>query len=245
MPKSSNKATVLGAFTGLQNQTVNEASASRSSMRETAQAWIREAILDGRYHAGEKLIERELCNATGASRSVLREALSHIEAIGLIVRQSYRGYTVTDLSSHSIDEIFELRAAVETLAAELFTERASEQEIADLKHAFKEVEAAMLSASVVRIRKAKEQFFAIIFSGCRNGEIRRALENVIDRVSYLRSQLMSDPQRRQDSLHEMRRLASALCERNRLEARAASLAHLESARVALTRVLAESKLARV
>lgn len=219
----------------------NESGKIDTSMRESVQTWIREAILNGQYRAGEKLIERELSDATGASRSVLREALSHTEATGLIVRQSYRGYTVANLSIRSIHEIFELRAAVETLAVELFTERASDQELEELKQAFDALERVMQTDNVGQIRNAKEQFFSIVFNGCRNTEIRRALGNVIDRISYLRTQLMSNPQRRQDSLREMRRLALALFERNRFEARHASIAHLEAAREALTQMLSDEK----
>lgn len=218
---------------------------AEKSLRESTQAWIREAILAGRYQAGEKLIERELSEMTGASRSVLREAMSHIEARGLIVRQSFRGYTVAQLSPRSIFEIFELRASVETLAAELFTERASDQEVDEIGAAFKAIEAGILANDLKKIRAAKDLFFAILFSGCRNTEIRRALENVIDRISYLRTQLMSDPRRRQDSLVEMRLLAEALQDRNRVEARAASLAHLESARDALVAQLSAAAKTKV
>lgn len=211
-----------------------------SSLRETTQAWLREAILGGRYKAGEKLIERELCELTGASRSVLREALSHIEAKGLIVRQSYRGFKVAQVSTRSIFEIFELRATVETFAAELFTERASEQEVAEIGAAFAAIERGILDSDLTKIRAAKDWFFSVLYSGCRNNEIRRAMENVSDRIAYLRTQLMSDPRRRQDSLVEMRQLAAALQDRNRVEARAASLAHLESARDSLVRQLSDA-----
>ena len=193
-----------------------QAGSPELSLRESTQAWIREAILSGRYQAGEKLVERELSEKTGASRSVLREALSNIEARGLIVRQSFRGYSVAKLSAHSVFEIFELRASVETLAAELFAERASDEEIEAIGAAFKSIEAGIHAGDLQRIRTAKDEFFSILFSGCRNSEIRRALENVIDRISYLRTQLMSDPRRRHDSLGEMRRLADALQDRNRM-----------------------------
>ena len=227
------------------NDQEQKTSLPEASLREATQAWIREAILSGRYQGGEKLIERELSEMTGASRSVLREALSHIEAQGLIVRQSFRGYSVAKLSTRSIFEIFELRASVETLAAELFAERASDQEVEQIGAAFKAIEAGIHASDLKQIRIAKDRFFGVLYSGCRNGEIRRALENVIDRISYLRSQLMSDPRRRQDSLVEMRLLAEALQERNRVEARAACLAHLESARDALVKQLSVAAKAKV
>jgi len=80
------------------------------------------------------------------------------------------------------------------------------------------------------MRLVKERYYELLFSGCRNREIRRALENIIERVHYLRGRLMSDPERRQRSLEEMRRLTGALLARDRIEARAASLAHLTAAR---------------
>ena len=112
-----------------------------TTLRAQAQNTLRNAILNGRFKAGQKLIERELCELTGASRSILREALINLEANGLIERQSYRGFTVTQIGPRKVKEIFELRATLETLAAELFTERASDQEIQAVADVFIELEA--------------------------------------------------------------------------------------------------------
>jgi len=59
------------------------------------------------------------------------------------------------------------------------------------------------------------------------------LENVIDRIYYLRGQTMQDPARRAESLDEMRRLTDSLVSRNKDDARAASLAHIGAARDAI------------
>lgn len=208
-------------------------------LRDTTQTVLREAILDGTLPAGQKLVERELVEMTGASRSILREALSNLEARGLIEHQSFRGYTVARIEPRSVYEIFELRVAVETLAAELFTERASDQEIADIAASFARLSKVIKTDNVQAIRRAKSDFFSILFTGCRNAEIRRALENVIDRISFLRSRLMSDPNRRKEALVEMQTLARALERRDRFAARAASINHLTSARNALLAMLAE------
>ena len=204
-----------------------------TTLRARTQNVLRNAILDGHFKAGQKLVERELSELTGASRSILREALVHLEAHGLIERQSYRGFSVTRLSAQKVCEIFELRASLETLAAELFTERASAQEIAALGEALTALEQCVVAFDLGRMRSAKEHYYEVLFTGCRNEEIRRALENIIDRVYYLRSRLMMDPVRRETSLAEMRRLTAALINRDRLAARAASLAHLEAARDAV------------
>ena len=201
-----------------------------TTLRAHVRNVLRNAILDGQFKVGQKLIERELCALTGASRSILREVLVNLEANGLIERRSYRGFTVTKLSPRKVSEIFELRATLETLAAELFTERASEQELTALREVLLELEQGVFAADIGRMRAAKERYYDILFTGCRNVEIRRALENVIDRIYYLRSQSMMDPVRRDVSLEEMRRLTTALVNRDRLAARAANQAHLIAAR---------------
>ena len=152
------------------------------------------------------------------------------QASGLIERQSNRGYSVTLLSPRQADEIFELRMSLETLAAELFSERASDAELDELERLLDELETSVASGEVPRMRRVKERYYELLFRGCRNREIRRALENIIERVHYLRGRLMGDPERRVRSLEEMRRLTAALLARDRLEARAASIAHLTAAR---------------
>ena len=208
------------------------------SLRTHVENVVRNAIFDGLYPTGHKLVERELCELTGASRSILREALASLEAKGLIQRESYRGYSVSELNVRQIYEIFELRATLETLAAELFAERASEAEMGELARLLEDLETCVSSGDQPQMRLVKERYYELLFSGCRNREIRRALENIIDRVHYLRGRLMSDPARRRKSLEEMRRLTAALLARDRIEARAASIEHLTAARDTLLESMA-------
>jgi DNA-binding GntR family transcriptional regulator len=210
------------------------------TLRSKVQRKLRNAILDGRYAAGQKLVERELCELTGASRSILREALAGLEASGLVESESYRGYRVTLLSMRKIGEIFELRSSLETQAAELFAERASDAEMAELQSLLVELEDSILKSDLSQMRLIKERYYELLFGGCRNDEIRRALENIIDRVHYLRGRLMSDAGRREESLLEMKRLTAALIARDRLSARAASLAHLAAARDAALAAMAQN-----
>ncbi|NKB77399.1 MAG: FCD domain-containing protein [Gammaproteobacteria bacterium] len=212
-----------------------------STLRSHTQAVLRSAILNGKFEAGQKLVERELCEVTGASRSVLREALVNLEVNGLIERQSYCGYRVTKLDARTVCEIFELRSSLETQAAELFAERASESELQSLNEEVSALASCVENFDLETMRVVKERYYDILFIGCRNRELRRALENIIDRVSYLRSRLMLDPDRRQASLNEMRTMTAALLKRDRMATRAASLAHLAAAREAVLLSMSDEK----
>ena len=84
----------------------------KETLVESAYQWIREAILDGNIQPGAKLIERELTQATGVSRSALREALASLDEKGLVHREPYRGYRVTNLTKKQVQDLYELREVV-------------------------------------------------------------------------------------------------------------------------------------
>ena len=200
---------------------------------------LRDAIIFGEFEAGQKLKERELCLLTGASRSIVREAMVHLERDGLVQRRSYSGFSVIALNARSITEIFELRFAVETFAAELFVERASDQEVAALQDAMRRIEKHFGGDSFKEIWAAKKVYYDVLFAGCRNEEIRRALLNVTDKVFLMRNQLLSDAGRRMNSLDEMHALTAAIVQRDPRKVRLASQAHIRSARDALLDRFAE------
>jgi GntR family transcriptional regulator, trigonelline degradation regulator len=213
-------------------------SASRDSTRRSQlHAKLRDLILDGYFSAGQKLIERELCELTGVSRSILREALVSLESSGLIQNESYRGYSVTRLGIRKVYEIFELRSSLETQAAELFAERASELEMSELSEILTELENCVKNFDLTEMRVIKEHYYELLFNGCRNEEIKKALGIIIDRVYYLRSYLMTDPERRKASLGEMTALTQALLARDRPAARVATLRHLQAARDSVVKAM--------
>jgi DNA-binding GntR family transcriptional regulator len=202
-------------------------------------ARLRDAIIFGEFKAGQKLKERELCLLTGASRSVVREAMVRLERDGLVQSRSYSGFSVVNLNVRSITEIFELRFAVETFAAQLFIERASNQEMVALQDAMQSIEKNFSGNNFKVIWAAKKQYYDVLFEGCRNEEIRRSLLNVTDKVLLMRNQLLSDADRRISSINEMRALTTAIVERDPRKVRFASQAHILSARDSLLDHLVE------
>lgn len=210
------------------------------TLRSRLQALLANYIFDGRFKGGDRLIERELCELTGASRPAIREALVYLESRGLLERQSFRGFRVVSLSVGKISEIFELRMVLETFAAELFVERASDEELARLEGIFFKMERSVKKYDRVRLRELKYEYYEALFIGARNPELWKALDSIVYRVFYLRSRLLSNADRRKASIEEFRALTSALLTRNKPLAREASLIHLKNARDALVAQIVES-----
>ena len=205
----------------------------KETLVEFAYQWIREAILDGNIQPGAKLIERELTQTTGVSRSALREALVSLDEKGLVQREPYRGYRVTNLTKKQVQDLYELREVVESQAAELFALRATDSDLKDLSVAFSYLKDNIFHQDMAVVRRAKVNYYSVIYAGCKNVELERALSNLIERIFYLRGRSLLAQSRRKKSLAEFKSLTDALIRRDRKGAREITHQHLKAAKEAI------------
>ncbi|NVK33634.1 MAG: GntR family transcriptional regulator [Rhodobacteraceae bacterium] len=101
-------------------------------VQEIAQQ-IGDAIAKGQLKPGDRITELRLAKEFGTSRAPVREAARLLESQGLVVSSPRRGFFVRTLSECDLDDMFELRMALELHAAELAVERITDEEISQLK----------------------------------------------------------------------------------------------------------------
>jgi DNA-binding GntR family transcriptional regulator len=101
---------------------------------------VRKAIIDGVYRPGESIRQETLARQFSVSRVPIREALSRLEADGLIVLRPRRGYVIKELDAGEIAEIFEMRAVIEEHAAYAATKARSAQDVKDVEALLRRVE---------------------------------------------------------------------------------------------------------
>ncbi|MEV7086237.1 GntR family transcriptional regulator [Streptomyces sp. NPDC093085] len=89
----------------------------RSTLRERCTAFVRDRIISGALRPGEHIVEAALSEELGVSRGTLRESLRLLEAEGLVVGDGRGHLLVRELSAQEIVEVFEVREALEVLAA--------------------------------------------------------------------------------------------------------------------------------
>ena len=179
------------------------------------------------------MIERELTQTTGVSRSALREALASLDEKGLVQREPYRGYRVTNLTKKQVQDLYELREVVESQAAELFALRATDSDLKDLSVAFSYLKDNIFHQDMAVVRRAKVNYYSVIYAGCKNVELERALSNLIERIFYLRGRSLLAQSRRKKSLAEFKALTDALIRRDRKGAREITHQHLKAAKEAI------------
>ena len=102
---------------------------------------IRRAIIDGDFKEGDRLVEAELAALAGISRTPIREALRRLAAEGFVQIRAGAGAVVTRWTRSEVEELFEIRAALESLGAGLAAMNANKQDIQELSEMCQEMEA--------------------------------------------------------------------------------------------------------
>jgi DNA-binding GntR family transcriptional regulator len=100
------------------------------SLADAVVAHIRDAIIRGAYVPGQPLTEAALAEELGTSRGTVREALRELGSLGLVTRSPHKGAVVSTLTAKDAEEIYTLRAALESFAAQVAVERGNLDEAA-------------------------------------------------------------------------------------------------------------------
>ncbi len=160
-------------------------------LREVVFRAIREAILKGELKAGERLMEIQLAEKLGVSRTPIREALRKLELEGLVVSIPRKGAMVAQMSAAEFEDMLVVRKSLEKLAASLACQRMTEEEMQDLERFANEMEDAMKRKNVIEIATADENFHECIYKSSKNPKLISILNSLREqfyryRVEYLK-----------------------------------------------------------
>lgn len=153
---------------------------------ELAYARIRQAIVEGRYGPGHRLIEQRIAEEFQLSRTPVREALRILDAEGLVVSERNKGATVRDVTTKDVRDLYALRSRLESLAAELAAERATEAHIAALGRAIVDYDAAARRGkagsleSAQALNDANLAFHGTIVEAAQHSRLQRLLARTVD-----------------------------------------------------------------
>jgi DNA-binding GntR family transcriptional regulator len=152
----------------------------------TAYTQIRQAIVEGRYRPGQRLIEQRIAEEFELSRTPVREALRRLEAEGLVLSEPNRGAIVRDVSMEDVTDLYGLRARLEAYAAELAAVRIEPAEVAQLDAGIAAFAAALRSGpedsieTTRAIDAANRQIHGTILAAARHERLSRMLERTVD-----------------------------------------------------------------
>jgi DNA-binding GntR family transcriptional regulator len=210
-------------------------------VREHALDKLRNAISRGLYPPGMRLVERELCEALGVSRTSVREALRQLQAENLIEVGKRRNITVAVISSKDAEDIYLMREMLETLAVRRFVARADEAAIKKLVRIHKDLRKVLNKGDVRELALMASEFYETILVNSDSKVIADMARQLLTRVNYLRMRSMAEPHRLEDGIHEWDRLIEAIVAGNANAAAKAMSEHLANARRAVVAKLQQEE----
>ncbi|HVJ40549.1 MAG TPA: GntR family transcriptional regulator [Dongiaceae bacterium] len=208
-----------------------------TTLRQQVLEVLRRAIIDSHFKPGERLVERELCEMTGVSRTSVREALRHLESEGLVQNIPNKGPSVAKVTAEEAQQIYEIREVLEGLAGRLFAERATAKQVDRLQEALAKLKDAFSIGETRHIVAEATKFYDVMLEGCGNDLIRDMIRSLQARVVFLRGTSMSHPGRAPGSFGEMTLIVEAICRRDAGATEAACKQHVRQARDAALRML--------
>lgn len=192
---------------------------------------LRQAILERKLAPGQRLIERELVELTGVSRTSIREALRELAAEGLVTTIPNKGTVVAEVTVEEARQLYQVRSALEGLAGRLFVENATNAQRRALANALRAVERAAAKGSPAMLA-AKDKFYDVLFEGGGNEALRSIAGTLHARVNLLRSLSLSVPGRSAESLAELAEIVAAVQAGDADAAAKACSHHVEAAGMA-------------
>lgn len=157
-----------------------------------------------------RLDERQLAQDFGISRTPVREAMAQLEREGFVRSVPRRGIYVVRKTKQEVIEMITAWAALESMAARLITERASDEEIASLRRMFATFEGDKLHAKLDEYSEVNIQFHQAIIQMSGNHVLIRLAENLFTHMRMIRRQTIGEEDRVDRSIHDHMNIIQAL-----------------------------------
>lgn len=206
---------------------------------------LRQAIIEGRLAPGARLIERELIDLTGVSRTVIREALRQLESEAIVETIPNKGPIVRQLTREEAEDLYAIRGVLEGLAARMFVANATAEDIAALKDAFDRTVEAYDSGSPDDILVVKNEFYNILFSGAGSETLSSMIATLYARIWRWRAlglgHAKRSSHRSQQSITALRDLYEALKDRDGERAETIARQEVMNAAAEIMRIFGEEE----
>lgn len=214
---------------------------SYKPLRELVCETIRQAIIDGTFSPGERLMEIQMADEMGVSRTPVREAIRKLELEGFVVMIPRRGTYVADISIKDITEIYEIRTSLDVLAAGLAAERITDEELETLNRLLVEIGQYIADKNMEKIVEADTAFHDVLYQASRNERLCSIINNLREQLTGIRGRSMSYPGRLIETMDEHRSLIDSIASRDVERAQEAARMHIENAEHTLMKSLAVEK----
>jgi DNA-binding GntR family transcriptional regulator len=180
------------------------------SKSEIVYDFLKLNILNGKLKPDERIAVADIAKILSVSGIPIREALTKLEAEGLITITPHIGASVVKIDKIKLEEIHVIRTELEGLATQLACPCLKEEDFERLEQTLKESEAAFAAADYKELTELNESFHFTIYRSCPNQSLNKMIVELLNKSRFASSSLVISESRAKNSIEEHRLIVQAL-----------------------------------
>jgi DNA-binding GntR family transcriptional regulator len=204
-------------------------------LRDVVFKTLRQGILTGELKPGERLMEIHLAQKLGVSRTPIREAIRKLELEGLVTMIPRRGAEVAQMTEKSLQDVMEVRRALDVLSAELACDRMTEEEKKALCQACQEFEKAVKAENFKKIAEKDVALHNIITEAARNDRLILLVNQLAEQMYRYRFEYIKDVSQHKLLIEEHKAIYESIISCNKDAAAKAAKIHIDNQENAVMR----------
>ncbi len=197
-------------------------------LRDVVFNTLRKAILTGQLKPGDRLMEVHLAKRLGVSRTPIREAIHKLEQEGLVTMIPRRGAEVARITERSLQDVLEVRRALDALSVELACERITAEQIGELTKACEQFEQATHSGDTAAVAKADVAYHDIIVKAAGNRRLQQLVNNLAEQMYRYRFVYLKDISQHEMLVKEHQEILQYIRKRDKEGASQAARKHIDN-----------------
>lgn len=197
-------------------------------LRDVVFNTLRRAILRGELKPGERLMEIQLANKLGVSRTPIREAIRKLELEGLVLMIPRKGAEVAEITEKNLRDVLEVRCALEELAVQLACDRIDEDGLKELRNAADTFRKVLDSDDITQIAQADVDFHDVIFKATDNKRLIQLLNNLREQMYRYRIEYLKKKECYPQILHEHQEIIESIAGRDKERATNVTGIHIKN-----------------
>lgn len=197
-------------------------------LRDVVFNTLREAILKGELVPGERLMEKQLAERMGVSRTPIREAIRKLELEGLVLMVPRKGAEVAKITEKDIKDVLEVRATLEALAVRLACEKMDEQGMEKLTQVKEAFEKAAEKKEIELLIIKDVEFHDAIFAATGNEKLIHIVNNLREQIYRFRVKYISEMNDYSGLVKEHEEIVESIRNGDRQKAEEIAVRHIEN-----------------
>lgn len=204
-------------------------------LRDVVFNTLRQAILIGELKPGERLMEIHLADRLGVSRTPIREAIHKLEREGLVTIIPRKGAEVSQITEKSMNDVLEVRRALDALCVELACDRITGEGLENLKSACDNFEQSVKTGDSKKIAQADVALHDIIVQATGNQRLIQLVNNLSEQMYRYRFEYIKDNSQHQTLVEEHRIIYQSIVRKDKKTAAEAARTHIDNQEKAIIR----------